>query len=1062
VSGASLIKQQLLAKLNVKNEIDELLGGGKGNSRSCFNKVAHKNGDKSPSLTFNPDHGGWKCHSCGESGSIIDLHMKVKNAAFRDVFKHLLEKYHVKPTNYGATKSESKSRKWSTLTDPRKRGSVTKAALSWTHTRRGPERAKFMLERYGLTLDTLQEYWIGFHATGKRVTIPIFSGAHRNVKRPHMLPELRNIRYHDAFRLKCSWMNMDTKEVSHSRPDSVTDAMIIGGNVRPWKTFYPADEKTGKRKGGKVTNVYRFGGPYPYPFSVAMENTTLTLVGGEFKALLLNQIGMPTFTFGAEGAIDTHFLPQIIGKRVNVLYDADPEKTRDNDDLSPIDHQAIKMAQILANHGADAAWGYWPKEVREVLPKGGDVTDWLRMCGWNPEALNVIEWRKVEYKSEEAQKPDVLSTGEEVPPLGAMRKIPLHGVTSPGNYNKWVRFRAMVAGRLDSPYVVPSSVTASCDTVNSGKLGICAGCPLTLCGYKRMLTLDTTTQIDYVAIPRKQMEKSIRQAIGVPRACKEVDVNPDASAAEILTLIPTIDAQEGGLDMSPGSVDRERSISISQRIYALDGDNERRMQDNKSFFIGGKTIMDPISGKYTFAAVEWEPVDDDVFSYRHDPTMAERLATATRRELASVNEQMDMMTGEVRDYVVNGEIHGADTMLVGMWLAMFLPFSYKIGQQWQARICPAVMVLGDTNTGKSTTWRQIMRYYGTGRMVAGESRPTLAGLIGGAVSNGNRRQEFMWGVLPTSHLGAVAIDEYNKVSLDLIGELTSTLSSGIAERRIVGGTKRTQSWVRLLYLCNPRSKRRLTSYDNMLSAALGVAGTVQDLGRVDYCIVQPPVTDMSAFTRQHKPAFASLYPQDLAKYHLSWAWTRKPADIVIEDVDYLFAESIKMSNKLGQHVLLLPAQARFKVSRIAAGVATALYSSCDKGEKVIVTKAHINWALKFLEQLYSPHIKVSTASVAAMPSELSIFLDKNVPTSHLYKLRRLCHGTSYFTIHDFEEVFGGNNRASMFLEEAYYKHALLRRTRRGYSPQDTEAFSDMFRDYMNERERHQVMQRSPR
>lgn len=55
----------------------------------CFNAIAHKNGDKKPSLGFDTKTNRFKCFACGVSGSAIDLYMALKKVDIKTAIQEL-------------------------------------------------------------------------------------------------------------------------------------------------------------------------------------------------------------------------------------------------------------------------------------------------------------------------------------------------------------------------------------------------------------------------------------------------------------------------------------------------------------------------------------------------------------------------------------------------------------------------------------------------------------------------------------------------------------------------------------------------------------------------------------------------------------------------------------------------------------------------------------------------------------------------------------------------------------------------------------------------------------
>ena len=58
----------------------------KGNKCRCFYPVNHVNGDKTPSLSFSPSRGIFKCFGCGTGGDIFNLVQQVKGCGFSEAY----------------------------------------------------------------------------------------------------------------------------------------------------------------------------------------------------------------------------------------------------------------------------------------------------------------------------------------------------------------------------------------------------------------------------------------------------------------------------------------------------------------------------------------------------------------------------------------------------------------------------------------------------------------------------------------------------------------------------------------------------------------------------------------------------------------------------------------------------------------------------------------------------------------------------------------------------------------------------------------------------------------
>jgi len=59
------------------------------NTAKCFNKTAHKNGDKHPSLSFDIKTNRFTCFACGVKGDIFDLYGQVRGVEFKQAVEEL-------------------------------------------------------------------------------------------------------------------------------------------------------------------------------------------------------------------------------------------------------------------------------------------------------------------------------------------------------------------------------------------------------------------------------------------------------------------------------------------------------------------------------------------------------------------------------------------------------------------------------------------------------------------------------------------------------------------------------------------------------------------------------------------------------------------------------------------------------------------------------------------------------------------------------------------------------------------------------------------------------------
>ena len=58
----------------------------RGNKSRCFHPENHANGDRTPSLSFSPSRGIFKCFGCGIGGDVFNLVQQAKECSFPEAY----------------------------------------------------------------------------------------------------------------------------------------------------------------------------------------------------------------------------------------------------------------------------------------------------------------------------------------------------------------------------------------------------------------------------------------------------------------------------------------------------------------------------------------------------------------------------------------------------------------------------------------------------------------------------------------------------------------------------------------------------------------------------------------------------------------------------------------------------------------------------------------------------------------------------------------------------------------------------------------------------------------
>ena len=996
-------KQRLLDSIDLKGEVTALLGQPQGGKRfHCYRKESHANDDKNASLTIGPN-GYYKCHTCSVRGDFFQLYMDV-NGVEKDRFGETLlffaRKYGIQvDTDIQLSNTKSPAKKKRAVIGKRKAKQSIFIPIKDIQTKRGAFVADWLGKNYGISMKTILDWGLGWSTQSTRLFIPIPINKMWIDKTTTTPDELVNIRKHDIMRYHCTWQKGD--ESISKRPAEVRNPAETGG----WKAVW-------NKGGGKVVGIRGHNSVYVYPMSNLDKDGDIWIVGGELKALLLTQLGFNAVTFTCgEGSYASDLLNLFTNKTVKVVYDIDK---------AGVDG-ANNVGQALANNGAIVQVGSIPADG---LPDNGDISDYLRINDWNIESLSRLEWRKIERQEKKERV-----TEEPVKEIN-YKTVSFAGLTEGSRLGQYVSVPVLVSGRGDTPYAVPLDINATCNAGKASAIPKCKQCSLPSSGFQKKMKLSAESVVDLTGMPKSRLNKEVKQISGIPANCNKPKLKIKYATVEKLVTVPTVDIND----------DIGDSMYRHHRIYYISGGEPIR--ENVAYKANGKIVGDPRDNKFTLAATSTEPLDGDVFSYKFSHESHEELRRALWSDCNNNSDVIWRTVRDLRDHVLYK--YGQDTMIMVEWMSWFMPFQFNIGQYLCHKVCPEVMVLGPTRVGKSTMAQDLTVHFGAGRYADCGANTTFVGLIGGNADIGSSRV-FTWGLIPTSHGGVVILDEYNKLSYEVMGGLTNQKSSGIAERITNSGVRKTRAFVRYLTLCNPRGRKKLEGYESPLDAAIDVVGTPQDLARIDFLFVAQTVSDPTVLNRFHSPEVDHRYKRELARYHLKWAWSLNKKTIRFRDPKYVLDTAHKLSQILGRFPLIQPAESKFKLGRAAISIASMCYSFDKETGGVIVENEHIDLANSLFLSVYGKFVRGASVKSGVIPPDIVKLFDR---VSDWRRLRVLSTSDKWGA-EDLNFVFGSKDAAE-FKFLAQLEYCLVRRQGSCFIPIADE-FQELISEYINNR-----------
>jgi hypothetical protein len=656
-------------------------------------------------------------------------------------------------------------------------------------------------------------------------------------------------------------------------------------------------------------------------FDILRDNQRILLTEGELDRRLGVQEGLPAVghTGGAK-TFKLEWAKHFAGKDVYVGYDDDATG----------DAGADNVTKVL-KETANSVWRVkWKTGI-----KGGDLTDFMHVQGHGPE--------------------DVLARMDEAEPLWTRPEahiVPASGTpitveeSKNPNIKGSVELTAMVSGILDPPYYAPKKIVGKCDQSAGPK---CNGCPFTIGDGERVIELERDDDrllkfLDASDQRKKDLMISLTEA-----HCKshvEFD-EPERWPVEVMAITPSVAHRS------------EKPEPPTQRLIYNVG--TYRTPVNHLARIVGKTMPDPRSQRALFMGWQLDQVETDLDTFRMSPTMIKRLS---RFRPEAGQSPLDKCIEIAEDLAANvTQIYGRPMLHVGYDLVWHSINSFMFENKPITKGWLECLVIGDTRTGKSETASALIKHYNSGVLHSMEST-SYAGLIGGAAQAGNNQWMVTWGLLPLNDRRLMVLDEMSGMftsnrgeSKGIIEGMSSVRSEGKAQvNKIASGEASART--RLIWISNPLSSMSLAESSNGCLGALGeLVRNPEDIARYDFVMAAasndvPSSVINSTKHRRVKHRATSQACQEL----VLWAWSRRVDQVKflkgVEEFIYAAAEDLG-SRYISDPPLIQIANVRVKVARLAVALAARTFSADRTGEKVVVKRAHVKDAVRFLDTVYS-------------------------------------------------------------------------------------------------------------
>lgn len=769
----------------------------------------------------------------------------------------------------------------------------------------------------------------------------------------------------------------------------------------------------GAPKGKKYLNEKGHGQLRLFPDATVPEQGDAYITEGEFKAIMLRKHGFEAWSpTGGCDNWNAEFNDRFTGRHVVLVLDADDAGRRGAGILASILHRVAASVRNVY--------------LSETLPLG-------------PGKNDVIDYFVTLKKTADDFRRLVIATDVYQPPAApvddladqTIYDVSLAGSSAAEFHRKRVRTKVVISAKDTTPYVIPKDCSIQCEADQP----YCNLCHVSSNrGYKFSVAADDPRILELVAKPTKVQHSALKQIAGIYPKCGVSRLHVENTVnVEELRLIPQIEVGHTTGEM------------VVRRVFAL----SHGIETNTSYECVARVCVDPDTQHATMVIYEHKKAQDDISSFelKHDLTLFQPSEWTTAAVEAKLKDIYEDLSNNVTKIYDRTDLHLFVDLVFHS--VLYIPFQNDPTPRkgWVDALC-----IGDSGQGKTECSSRLIKHYGCGERVDTKSS-SVAGILGG-LQETNGRWFTTWGTVPLNDRRLVVLEEIKGMPVEALSKLTDMRSSGVAEIVKIERAK-THARTRLLWISNPRSDRKLGTYNYGVDAVRELIGSLEDIRRFDMCIavasgdVGLDVINRSSAERQKVD---HAYTSELCHHLVMWAWSRKENQVVLtpEAETSLLAAATRMGNQYSSSCPIVePSDQRLKLLRLAAACAARTFST-DDGETLIIRACHVEAVERFLNRIYAEkalgYAEYSAAQMSeskvADPEEIEEFIKKKLPNSR-DSVRAMIEtdAITFQTIVDITEWM--KDDATSFVGLLVRKQALRPLRRGGY--RKTPAFTDLLK-----------------
>lgn len=402
------------------------------------------------------------------------------------------------------------------------------------------------------------------------------------------------------------------------------------------------------------------------------------------------------------------------------------------------------------------------------------------------------------------------------------------------------------------------------------------------------------------------------------------------------------------LELLDGKIVDEKGREWKAREIFVVSDRQIEFEPGSVYEFTGKVVADPRNQKITILAWNVKKADE-VESI--DQNKVKTLVDFFRGKPVSARVRWILKNFGSFSKIVKRE-NLALAGLLAYFSPIYLKFDGKVVRGWLI-----VAFIGDSTTGKSETVRSLLRLFGMGTLITGETAST-AGLTAAAVQDKGGTWLVDWGFLVLMDLKLLAVDGFHKLSKEQSMSLDESERTG----QVIltkAGKNRAYARTRQIKIANPVERLGAfgtKSLSSFLYPAQAVPTIFNDtsIQRLDLVVfadardVKPEEVNQR-LKAEVDPLFFHL------KEALKLVWSnRLKVKFTDEVIDAILAKATELTTTFGwSGAKVASIDMKYKLARLSAALANLVLSFNEELTETIVEKEHVEYIAEFIRREYT-------------------------------------------------------------------------------------------------------------